>query len=65
MDDAEYKVTDYDIEKMLHYLQLTHPKIATPEIAKIALERLHSTFKGVEEFDEDAIEAILKDLEEH
>jgi hypothetical protein len=65
MSDDDYKITDDDIEKVLYYLRLTKPDVATPEMAIKILKAMHAGAKESESFGDEAIEKILKDLEEH
>jgi hypothetical protein len=62
---SDYEMNEEDIDSMLHYLKLTKPEQATPEIAIAILQRLQIKLDGIEKIDPDAIEAILKDLEDH
>lgn len=64
-DDEQYHITDEDIEKVIDLLKLTNPKKATPEYARRILERLYQRYHVLEHIDPDAIEEIMKDLEEH
>ena len=65
MSEPEYKITDEDIEKVLYYLRLTKPDAATPDMAIKILKAMHAGAKESESFGDDAIEKIMKDLEEH
>jgi hypothetical protein len=64
-DDEQYHITDEDIEKVLNLLKLTNPSKATPEYARRILERLYLRYHVLEHIDPDAIEDIMKDLEEN
>ena len=64
-EDNQYHITDEDIEKVLDWLKLTNPRKATPEYARRILERLYVRYHVLEHIDPDAIEDIMKDLEEY
>lgn len=64
-DDEQYHITDEDIEKVLNLLKLINPEKATPEYARRILERLYLRYHALEHIDPDAIEEIMKDLEEY
>jgi len=65
MADDEYKITEDDIQAVLNLLKIIDPKKATPEVANAVLERMYLRTHMLEHFDQDAIEEILKDLEDH
>jgi hypothetical protein len=64
-DDDQYHITDEDIQKVVDLLRITNPKQAKPEIAKQILERMYIRYHTLEHIDPNAVEEILKDLEEH
>ena len=65
-DDDQYHVTDEDIEKVLNLLKIMRPsKPASPEYARRILEQMYIRYHALEHIDPDAVEEIMKDLEEY
>lgn len=64
-DDDQYHITDEDIQKVIDLLYLTNPKKANPETARHILERMYIRYHALEHIDPEAVEEIMKDLEEH
>jgi geranylgeranyl pyrophosphate synthase len=64
-DDEQYRITDEDIEKVINLLKLTNASKATPEYARRILEQLYQRYHVLKHIDPDAIEEIMKDLEEY
>lgn len=64
MADPDYEMTEEDIDAVLNYLRLTDPNKATPEMAIMVLERMYSRLHTLEHISPEAIEEVLKDLEE-
>ncbi len=65
MTNPQYEMTEEDIDAVLRYLQLTRPDQATPEMAISILERMQVRVHMLEHIDPDAIEAVLKELEQN
>ena len=62
--NEEYHYTKEDVAKMLHFLSLHFPELATPENAIKVLVYLHEQYKSIEDVTAEELENILSDLEE-
>jgi hypothetical protein len=65
MKDDNYHINDEDIVSVLQLLRIVNPENATPEIAEAILQRMYERTHVLEHFNADAVETMLKDLEDH
>lgn len=65
MSEPEYKISKEDVEKMVHFLMLHRPSLATPEIAIRLLAKMHEDAQSIENLGDEELEKYLQDLEEH
>jgi hypothetical protein len=65
MDEPEYRITDEDRQKTLHYLRVTLPEYATAANAEKLLNYQHAHYKAIEEMYPEEVEKILQNLEDH
>lgn len=63
MDNANYKITEDDILKMMKHLRFIAPEHATPEKAIHLLERRKIQLEVIEKLKPQQVEELLKDLE--
>jgi hypothetical protein len=61
--NEEYEYKKEDVEAVLHFLSANFPKKATPENAIKVLVYMHDHMITTESISSDAIEDMLKDLE--
>ncbi len=59
----EYKPTEDDILKMLHYLRLNLPDYATPENALTLLKQYQGHFEALQKLHPEELENVMNNLE--
>lgn len=62
-NDDDYEITDEDLQAVLKYLEIENPTMATEDVAIEILQQLYQRVHTLEHIDPNAIEEILKDLE--
>lgn len=60
---SDYQITDRDIDGMLHFLEVYHPKQADRDHAMLFLEYLKFGFQNIARNNPDDIEALYKQFE--
>ena len=59
----DYEINEKDIDSVLHYLKLTDPSNATPEIAIAMLEDMHAVSHTLShQLDPDTLEKVYNNL---